>query len=438
MSNPFDFSNLGAMLQQLGAMMQSGGQATGPVNWDLAISTARQGIATAGDPGVSSAESEATRAAVELAETWLDEATDFPRAAAQAATWSRSTWLESTLPAWQAIVEPIAEHVASVTSSGMQGLTDPSKLSEMDLPEPLRDAFPGGVPPEAMAMLGPLMGMAQQMGASMFGMQVGQGLGALAADVLCSSDIGIPLTEDHVPTLVPANLTAFTEDLSIDADQVRLFIALREAAHQRLFAHVPWLRARLLGAIDAYARGIHLDTDRLQEAMGGLDPTALSDPGKLSELLGEDAFTPADTPEQQAALARLETLLALVEGWVADVVDEAAGARLPAADALAETMRRRRAAGGPAEKTFASLIGLELRPRSLREAADVWRGLRESGGTTGRDGLWAHPDLLPTRDDLDDPVSFLARGAMDAELSAELDALGRGEDTDDSPDETTE
>ncbi len=89
MSNPFDFSNLGAMLQQLGAMMQSGGQATGPVNWDLAVSTARQGIAAAGDPGVSGAESEATRAAVELAETWLDEATDFPRAAAQAATWSR-------------------------------------------------------------------------------------------------------------------------------------------------------------------------------------------------------------------------------------------------------------------------------------------------------------------------------------------------------------
>ena len=437
MSNPFDFSNLGAMLQQLGAMMQSGGQATGPVNWDLAISTARQGISAAGDPGVSGAESEATRAAVELAETWLDEATDFPRAAAQAATWSRSTWLESTLPAWQAIVEPIAEHVASVTSSGMQDLTDPSKFSEMDLPEPLRDAFPGGVPPEAMAMLGPLMGMAQQMGASMFGMQVGQGLGALAADVLCSSDIGIPLTEDHVPTLVPANIAAFTEDLSIDADQVRLFIALREAAHQRLFAHVPWLRARLLGAIDAYARGIHLDTDRLQEAMGGLDPTALSDPGKLSELLGEDAFTPADTPEQQAALARLETLLALVEGWVADVVDEAAGARLPAADALAETMRRRRAAGGPAEKTFASLIGLELRPRSLREAADVWRGLRESGGTTARDGLWAHPDLLPTREDLDDPAAFLARGAMDAELSAELDALGRSDDTD-SPDENKE
>lgn len=426
-SNPFDFNSLGAMLQQLGAMMQSQGTSTGPVNWDLAISTARQAVAAVGDPGVDDTERQAIGAAVDLAETWLDEATDFPRPAATSRAWSRSAWLEGTLPTWQSIVEPIAEHVAAVTSGSMQAFTDPEQLTAMELPEPLRDAFPGGLPPEALSMLGPLMGMAQQMGASMFGMQVGQGLGALAGDVLSSSDIGIPLTEDHVPTLLPANIAAFTHDLSIEVDEVRLYLALREAAHQRLFAHVPWLRARLQGAIDAYARGIRLDTDRLQEAMGGLDPSALSDPSRLGELLGQDAFTPEDTPEQAAALARLETLLALVEGWVDDVVGVACGGRLPSADALAETMRRRRAAGGPAEKTFASLIGLELRPRSLREAATVWRLLRESAGTTGRDALWAHPDLLPTTEDLTDPQAFVERGSLDAALDAELDAF---DDTD--------
>lgn len=439
MTNPFDFQALGAMLQQLGAMMQSGGGASGPVNWELAVSTARQGVAAVGDPGVSPTEEAATRAAVELAETWLDEATDFPRAAALAASWSRSAWLEGTLPAWQAIVGPIAEHVQAVTSSGMPSPGDPEAWSNVELPEQLRDAFPGGIPPEAMSMLAPIMGMAQQMGASMFGMQVGQGLGALAGDVLCSSDIGIPLTTDHVPTLVPANIAAFTEDLSIDADQVRLYLALREAAHQRLFAHVPWLRARLQGAIDDYARGIRLDTDRLTEAMGSLDPSALSDPGRLSELLGEDAFTPEDTPEQAAALSRLETLLALVEGWVDDVVGQASTDRLPASVALAETMRRRRAAGGPAEKTFASLIGLELRPRALREAAQMWRLLRETEAMSARDALWNHPDLLPTHDDLTDPAAFVQSRSTDndadAELSAELEAMGDAPGDDASGDE---
>jgi putative hydrolase len=173
--------------------------------------------------------------------------------------------------------------------------------------------------------------------------------------------------------------------------------------------------------------------------MGSLDPSTLGDPNRLSELLGEDAFTPEDTPEQAAALSRLETLLALVEGWVDDVVSLAGDARLPASVALAETMRRRRAAGGPAEKTFASLIGLELRPRALREAAQVWRLLREASGLSARDALWNHPDLLPTHDDLADPEAFVQRSSAGsdleadlADLNAELEAMS-DDSGDDSP-----
>ena len=85
-------------------------------------------------------------------------------------------------------------------------------------------------------------------------------------------------------------------------------------------------------------------------------------------------------------------MLALVEGWVATVVDAAAGGRLPQSSALAEAIRRRRATGGPAERTFATLVGLELRPRRLREAAAIWqRPDRRLAGSSGRDAVWAHP-----------------------------------------------
>jgi uncharacterized protein (DUF2342 family) len=30
----------------------------------------------------------------------------------------------------------------------------------------------------------------------------------------------------------------------------------------------------------------------------------------------------------------------------------------------------------------------------------------EKHGVSGRDAVWAHPDLLPTPDDLDDPLGF--------------------------------
>ncbi|MGO3328387.1 zinc-dependent metalloprotease, partial [Gordonia sp. (in: high G+C Gram-positive bacteria)] len=129
---------------------------------------------------------------------------------------------------------------------------------------------------------------------------------------------------------------------------------------------------------------------------------------KMEELMGSAAaFEPKTTPEQQAALTRLETLLALIEGWVETVVSASLGDRIPSTSALTETMRRRRATGGPAEQTFATLIGLDLRPRKLREAADLWRKLTDAADIAGRDGVWGHPDLLPDADDLDSPAGFI-------------------------------
>ena len=94
------------------------------------------------------------------------------------------------------------------------------------------------------------------------------------------------------------------------------------------------------------------------------------------------------SPEQEAALQRLEVTLALVEGWVDEVVSQATAERMPAATKLQEAVRRRRASGGPAEQTFASLVGLELRPRRLRDASTLWGSLRDPAGRRGpRRGL---------------------------------------------------
>jgi hypothetical protein len=80
-------------------------------------------------------------------------------------------------------------------------------------------------------------------------------------------------------------------------------------------------------------------------------------------------------------------------------------------------MRRRRATGGRAEQTFATLVGLELRPRRLRDAATVWGAMGQRYGASERDRLWSHPDLLPTSDDLDEPLDFVARQDLDDELA---------------------
>src|SRR5690606_16416337 len=96
-------------------------------------------------------------------------------------------------------------------------------------------------------------------------------------------------------------------------------------------------------------------------------------------------------------------------------------ARLPKFAAIAEAIRRRRAAGGPAESAFSTLVGLELRPRLLREAAAMWRTIGEELGVDGRDQLWEHPDILPSAEDIQNPAQLIERLKNRENTSDELD-----------------
>ncbi|MDQ1644699.1 MAG: hypothetical protein QOJ50_883 [Cryptosporangiaceae bacterium] len=382
-----------AFMAQLQQILST--SSTGPVNWDLARQVAT-GLAREGDRSLTAGERAESGEALRLADLWLDPITSLPSGLTSSAGWSRLDWIEATLPTWQQLCDPVAARVVDAMST----LLPAEGLTTEDMS------------PESVAALGPLAalagggglaGMLGGLGGMMFGAQVGQGLGTLSREVLSSSDIGLPLPANATAALVTANLAEFTEGLELPAEEVRLYVALREAAHHRLFGHVPWLRSHVVDAVGAYARGITVDRAAFEEALGQFDP---NDPESLQEALSGGMFEQADTPEQKQALARLETALALVEGWVAHVTTIAAEGRLPGADALAETFRRRRAAGGPAEQTFATLVGLELRPRRLREASQLWAALAEHRGAEGRDAVWGHPDLIPSGSDLDDPEGF--------------------------------
>src|SRR5215467_8864593 len=413
---PFgDPQQLAEALRQVADLMSYQG---GPVNWDLAKNAARQAIAAHGDPSVLDNQRTAVVEAVRLADLWLEDATWMPSGIRSIQAWSRSEWVEATMPVWRSLFEPIAER--NVDSMG--SLLSVSETDLEQLPPEMRSL--GG-----MGLFSGLGEMMRRIGGTVVGSRAGAAVGMLADEIISSSDIGLPIGPEGTAALLPAGVAAFGSGLSVPDDEVRLFVALREAAHHRLFSHVPWLRARLLGAVEDYARGIKVDPDSLRDVMQQFDPSSidLANPEAINEALtGAATFHPEDTPEQKAALARIETLLALIEGWVATVVADAASNRLPEAEALAEAIRRRRATGGPAERTFATVVGLELRPRRLREAATMWRALTEDREISGRDQIWEHPDLLPTAEDLEDPEGFV-RGRPELDLSDLSSLTGEGQ-----------
>ncbi len=397
----FDLSgvDLAAIMGQFQAMMVP---YDGPVNWTLATDIARRTAAQQPDPSADQGVQGRVADAFRLADHWLDAVTVLPSGVTRSAAWSRAEWIEQTTDVWRRLVEPVAEHVVGAMSQAL--------------------------PEEARTMAGPLLGMLGKAGGAMFGSQVGQALGELSTEVLTGSDIGLPLGPAGVAALVPHNIEQWSDGLDVADHDVLLYFALREAAHQRLFAHVPWLRQHLISSVEDFGRGVTIDISGIGDAVEGLDPT---DPQALQEAMSSGLFEPKHTPAQEAALVRLETTLALVEGWVDEVVGQATVTNMPVATKLHELVRRRRASGGPAEQTFGALVGLELRPRRLRDAATLWGSLRDRHGAEGRDAVWAHPDLLPTAADLDDPLGFredlsVPNELSEAEFDAELNKLLEG------------
>lgn len=424
-----DPAQLSAVRAQMEMLMGGGGD-DGPVNVELASDVARQVVAATGDTSLGGTTRRDVDQVVQVASLWLDQVTDLPRQDGAGLALSRAEWVERTLPLWVRLTTPVAEGLQAAMSQAIGQQI--SSLGEEGAP-----AIPG-LPPgmNPAALIGQMEPMVRRMSASMFGGQLGQAVGALAGEIVSGTEVGLPILSGESVVMLPSNVAAFAEGLEVDAGEVHLYLAVREAARVRLFAGVPWLGPQLLTAVEDYARDIRINTEGIEEAVRQVDP---QDPEAIQELLGDNLFSPDPSPAQQAALSRLETLLALVEGWVDVVSAQAASDHLPHAEALSEAVRRRRASGGPAEKTFASLVGLELRPRRLRDAANLWAALEDRHGRTTRDEAWGHPDVAPAAADLDDPLGYVERygtASTDATVTdEEIERLLSGHAQGSSPDE---
>ena len=385
---PFDPAMLSTVMQHLQSAFAGAGE--GGISWDLAK---RQALHIANQDGRSVTTGQRTELdqAFHLAALWVSEATAVAELADPPRSLTRGQWVEETLPVWQELAEPVATSIADALTR---------TLSEQ-APEELQGVVQGA---------GRLM---RGIGGSLFAAQLGQVVGRLSTEVVSGGEVGIPVMPPGAAAILPQNFAAFGEGLEVDADEAALYIAARELARARLFRHAKWLRVHVIAQVAEIARGTVVDNEGLEDLASRFDP---SEPEELRQALMSGQLLQR-SESGQAALARLENILATIEGWV-DVVTTDATARLPHADRLAEAARRRRAVGGPAEQALGSLVGLELRPRRQREAAAMWRAVTDAVGTQGRDALWDYPDLMPGSADIDDPSGLVAR----------LEARARGEE----------
>ena len=405
---PPEFSDPARMQAALGQLQFLMNTTAGPVNWRVVEDSAKQAAYMSGDQAPTATEAEAARQAMTIADLWLDAVTDFASGPVTRDVWSKVAWVEHTIPTWKRICEPIALNVSRALSSALSEQFGEGGV-DSDLP------LPDGM----AAMLGKTQEMMPRLSAMMFSAQLARALGALAGESFGTYDTGIPLSDTSHAALLPHNVAQFADGLDAPFDEVRQFLAVREAAHRRLFASVPWLEGDLVRAVERYASQIAIDTEAISEAARSVDP---SDPASVESALSGGVFALSMTPDQRRALTRLETMLALIEGWVEVVTARATLPYLPHADALREMMRRRRASGGPAEEILGTLMGLQMRPRQARGAAQIFSLVEADGGRDAREALWSHPDMVPSDTELATPDTFLTLRRAAAEEDADIDA----------------
>jgi putative hydrolase len=374
-----------AALQQLLSKLTSAivpGETTEGLNWTLVETQAKQ-IASANSRKVPESVSKSIDTAMATGSLWLDEVTDVASISSEPKLLSRELWVADSLGLFKDLATPVANRMS----------------------EALTENFKENLPEEFSGFMSQASGLMKSAGSVMFAMQMGQALGRMSEEVLSAGDIGLPIFKEPRPAFVAQNLAELVDSLEEDSDQIYFYFVIRELAHARLFKQSKWLREYTVNLITAYAREISIDNTRIVEMSENFDP---ADIGNIQKAFESGSLIAPRTPSQTIALERIETVLALIEGWV-DCVTQAATTRLPRSSAIAEVVRRKRSAGGPAEKTFLTLIGLELRPRKLREASAMWNQITDAVGIQKRDAIWSHPDLLPTDTDIQDPTALIAK-----------------------------
>ena len=293
----------------------------------------------------------------------------------------RAEWARRTLDAYKPLFEGLAE--------GLAAAEDDDEAIE---PDPSTDLM-GGV----TEVVGPLL----------LGIQAGSMVGHLARRALGEYELPVPRPASDELVLVPANVTEFASDWSLSLDDVRLWLCLSEITHHAVLGR-PHVRARLDGLLRSYVRGFRPDPHAFQDKLTALDPT---DPSSFQTVLGDpgELLGAMETPEQRQTLARIEALVAALEGYTDHVMDGVGRRLVSGYGTLVEALRRRRAERGEGERFAARLFGLDVGPAEYERGRTFVKGVVERAGEEGLARLWRSERELPTPAEVDAPGLWLER-----------------------------
>ncbi|MFJ5233373.1 zinc-dependent metalloprotease [Kitasatospora sp. NPDC088391] len=212
--------------------------------------------------------------------------------------------------------------------------------------------------------------------------------------------------------LVAPNIVQVERELDVSPRDFRLWVCLHEETHRTQFTAVPWLRDHIQSEVQDFLAQTDVDPaaflERLRDAFGGVPglPRAKNGGGGGGSSLTDLVQTPA----QREILARLTAVMSLLEGHADVVMDGVGPAVVPSVAEIREKFQRRRdRGGGRLDLVLRRLLGMDAKLRQYQDGAVFVRGVVERVGMDGFNRVWTSPNTLPTKEEVHDPASWVAR-----------------------------
>jgi coenzyme F420 biosynthesis associated uncharacterized protein len=114
------------------------------------------------------------------------------------------------------------------------------------------------------------------------------------------------------------------------------------------------------------------------------------------------------SPAQREVVGRVTAVMSLLEGH-ADVVMDGVGPDVISSIEEIRTKFNVRRQGQGFDKIIRKLLGLDAKMRQYRDGAEFCRQVIAQVGMDGFNRVWASPETLPTKAEIADPQSWVAR-----------------------------
>ncbi len=373
-------------LGEIVRMLQGQGVGGADAARQLARTIANQGES---EPNIDPTDRIAVEELVRVAELQIQAGTDLPVTrgpALRVEVTNRGQWADHTIEHYR----PLFETLSSSMTSGAE----------------LPDDLPADDPLSQM-----MAGLSQMLGPMMLGMTTGSMVGHLARTALGGYELPVPRPDDAPLLVLLRNVDAFGAEWSLERDDLRLWVCMREVAFKAVLG-VPHVHRRLTDLLQQHAASFERDPEALTDRLGGFDlsagPAALAE---LQDVLGDpDAVLGAvRSPAQEALQPELTALVAAITGYVDHVMDETGGPLIGSYRMLTEALRRRRVEADASDRFVERLLGLELDRAQYDRGIAFVDGVVERAGPDGLRLLFDDPGHLPTPPEVDAPGLWLAR-----------------------------